>query len=136
RAAVAAEFRRSEAIGAKIGASAAVLLRDADAEQAGAMHVAEILDRKSGVAVVLRRARRQHPGAEAPRLCDQFRFGVGEAERLGRKHRGAGVVGIEIAVHNYAAAGACAVRMKSMTAASNACGASTLGRWPTPLRQT
>src|SRR5215470_6516321 len=99
------------------------------------MHVAEILDRKAGVAVVLGGARCQHPGAEAPRLPDQFRLGIGEPERLRRKHR-TGIVGLEFAVHGHAAAGASAARIKSSTAPSNACGASTLSRWPTPLRHT
>ncbi len=52
-------------------------------EQALGMHVAEILDRKGRVAIVLRRARRQHAAAEPARLADQIGGIVGEPECVG-----------------------------------------------------
>ena len=44
------------------------------------MHVAEILDRKRGVAIVLGRAGRQHASAEPASFVDQRRLVVGEAK--------------------------------------------------------
>ena len=99
RAAETAEFRRRETISAIARAAPAVLLGNADAEQALAVHVAEVLERKARLAVVLRGAWRQHPRAEPPRLRDQLRLGVAKQERLRREHRGASVMSIEIAVH-------------------------------------
>src|ERR1051326_8516321 len=52
-----------------------------------------------GGAVVLGGTRRQHARAETARLRDQLRVGIGDAERLRREYRRAGVMGIEVAMH-------------------------------------
>ena len=49
------------------------------------MHVAEILDREGGVAIVLGRARGQIFLAELPALLDQLGLEIAEAERVRRK---------------------------------------------------
>ncbi len=55
------------------------------ASRPSGMHVAEILDREGGVAVVLGRARRQIFLAESPALLDQLGLEIGEAERIRRE---------------------------------------------------
>ncbi len=72
------------------------------AEQAFRMHVAEILDRESGLAIVFLRARRQHAATECPRPSDQLGLGIAQAERLGRKDRGVAVVQVERRGHRLA----------------------------------
>src|SRR6266567_8673682 len=57
-----------------------MLFRHADAEQAFRVHVAEIPDRESRLAVMLGGARRQHALAEASRLADQRGLLVVEPE--------------------------------------------------------
>ena len=51
------------------------------AEQPLRMHVAEILDRKRRLAVVLGRARREHARAELPGLFDHLGFAPLQPER-------------------------------------------------------
>ncbi len=92
RPAKAAELRGGQAIGLEIGAETALLLRDADREQAFRMHVAEVLDRESGLTIVFLRARRQHAAAECPRPSDQLGLGIAQAERFRRKDRGVAIV--------------------------------------------
>jgi hypothetical protein len=99
RAAVAAELGRGEAVGAVRCAGPAMLFRHADAEQPLTMHVAEILDREGGVAIVLGSAGREHPRPEAARLGDQRGLFVGKAERVGREDRGVTVVRVDRMVH-------------------------------------
>ena len=114
---------------------------NADREQALGVHVAKILDRKRRVAIVLGGARRQHAAAEAARLGDQVGRRRVEPERIGRQHRGVEIMRVDGAVRHrmslaQARAGVSAPCRKSRTAASNARGASRLGKWPTPARQT
>ena len=66
------------------------------------MHVTEILDRESGLAIVLLRARRQHAETECPRPSDQLGLGIAQAERLWGKERGVAVVQVERRGHRLA----------------------------------
>ena len=112
-AAIAAELGRGEAIGAVAGAEAAVSLGDADGEQALGMHVAEVLDRKGGVAIVLGSARRQHALAEPAGSFDQLGFVAVEAERGRVEYRRVGVVRVgSLGIHgrNRASSGSRARR--------------------------
>ena len=97
RAAIAAELGGGEAIGAEACACAALLARHADREQTFLVHVAEVLDRERRVAVVLRRARREHPCAERLRLLDQIGIAVLEAKARAIEDRCCGVVSVEFA---------------------------------------
>ena len=97
------------------------------------MHVAEVLDREGGVAVVLGSARRQHARAEPAGSFDQVGFVAGKAERGRVEYRRIGVALVGIAgIHGRNRASL----RKSSTAASKAAGASRLGRWPTLGRHT
>ena len=79
--AVAAELGGGEAVGAVAGADAAVRRRHADGEQAFLVHVAEVLDRERGGAIVLGGAVGEHTRAEAARVLDQVGFAASEPER-------------------------------------------------------
>ena len=67
RAAIAADLGGRERIGLVVGAEAAVLLRNGDAEQAGAMQIPVVLGREFGVAIIGRGAAREHALAELAR---------------------------------------------------------------------
>jgi hypothetical protein len=97
-------FHESAVVSLEIRAGATVGLRDADGEQVLAAHIAEILDRKRRVAIVLCGARREHALPEPPRLADQVGLDIGQAERVGREHRGINVVRIDRRVHRMASA--------------------------------
>src|SRR5581483_493400 len=120
------------------GAGAAVRLRHADREQAFTVHVAEILDRESGVAVVLCGARGQYAGAEPPRLVDQRGVLIGEPKRRRIEDRRVGSVAIEGGAHKDSSTLALSdnktLFRNPITASLNRAGASRLDRWPTPGR--
>src|SRR5882724_2046137 len=99
-----------------------MLFRHADAEQPFGMHVAKILDRKRRLTIVLRGARGENAGAEAARSVDQRGLLVIETEGFGGEDRG--VVHGRMDVRNL------------KIAASNVAGASRLGMWPRPVKQT
>ena len=71
----------------KVGAQAAVRLRDADGEQALGVHVAKILEREARLAVVFLGAWREHTPAEAPRLVDEVGLQRRQAKCVGGKNR-------------------------------------------------
>ena len=82
RAAIAADLGGGQRVGLVVGAEAAVLLRNGDAEQAGAVQVAVILGREGRVAVVGRGAAGEHALAELARARDDRGLLVVQAERL------------------------------------------------------
>ena len=86
-AAIAADFRGGERIGLVVGAKAAVLFRDGDAEQAGAVQIAVILGRECGVSVIGHGAAREYDLAELAGARDDFGLFVVQAERLGIEDR-------------------------------------------------
>src|SRR5262249_26702712 len=141
RAAIAAELGGGEAVCLEIGPEAALLLRHADGKEAFRVHVAKILERKARLAVVLGGPRLQHAAPEPPRLFDQRGLKIVEAERGRGKDWRLDVVRVDtLRIHYFTPAPAIlpptASSRKAKIAASNACGASRLARWPTPGKQT
>ena len=67
RAAIAADLGGGQRVGLVVGAEAAMLLWDGDAEQAGAMQVPVILGREFRLAIVGRGAAGEHGLAELAR---------------------------------------------------------------------
>ncbi len=82
-AAVAADFGGGQRVGLVVGAEAAMLLWNGDAEQAGTVQVAVILGRKFRIAVIGRGAAGEHRLAELACTRDDFGLLVVEAERMG-----------------------------------------------------
>ena len=76
--------------------------RDADREQAFRMHVAEVLDRESGLAIVLLRARRQHAATEFRARAISSAWASLKRNASGRKDRGVAVVQVERRSHRLA----------------------------------
>jgi hypothetical protein len=138
--AIAADLGSRQRIGLVVGTEAAVLSRDRDAEQVGAMQVPVILDRKSRVAIVGRGAACKHALAklvcgrddrglfvvqpERPRIEDR-RVQIDFVDRL---HALAGLH----RHHAVTCVAATLVFRKESSAALKAAGRSRLARWPTP----
>lgn len=87
RAAVAADLGSRERVGLVVGAKAAMLLRNRNAEQPRAMQIRIIVDRKSRVTVISGGAAREHGLSELARACDDPGLLVRQAESCGIKDR-------------------------------------------------
>ena len=86
-AAIAADLGGSQRVGLVVGAEAAVLLRNGDAEQAGAVQVLVVLGGEFRFAVVGGRASGEHGLAELARARDDFGLAVVQAKRAGIEDR-------------------------------------------------
>ena len=87
RAAIAADLGGRDRIGLVVGAEAAVLFGNRDAEQAGAMQIPVILGREFGVAIIGRGAAGEHALAEFARGRDDRGLLVVQPERCGIEDR-------------------------------------------------
>ena len=90
RAAIAPHLGRGQAIGAEIGAAAALGFGDADAEQPVAMHVAVVVGREACLAVPAGGAGGEDRLAEFARLGAQRRLLRRQAEGRRVEDRGVG----------------------------------------------
>src|SRR5262245_27363405 len=86
-AAIAAEFRRGKAIGGEARAGTTCLFWNANGQQALLMHVAKVLEREAGVAVMLGGTGSKHAAAEAAGLVDQSGIAVRQAKRARLENR-------------------------------------------------
>ena len=143
-AAIAADLGGRQSIGLVVRAEAAVRLGNGDAEQARAMQIAIILGREFRLAIVSRRAAREHALAELARPRDDSGLFVVQAKRGGIEDRRVQIdlVGRSHALarlyRHYAVtwvAAAWAFRKES-SAALKAAGRSRLARWPAPSSST
>src|SRR5450631_1923764 len=94
-AAIAPDLGGGQGIGLIIGAEAAMLFRNGDGEQAGAMQIPVILDREFRVAVVGRGAVREHRLAEFASARDDASLFVIEPECLRVEDRSVQIDGID-----------------------------------------
>ena len=74
------------------------------------MHVAEILDREGGVAIMLSGARCQHLLAEAPAFRNQVGLEIGKAESVWSEERRIGIDLIEMRDIHFATLCFCSPR--------------------------
>ena len=86
-AAIAADLGGGQRVGLVVGAEAAMLFGNGDAEQAGAMQIPVILGREFRVAIVGRRAACEHGLAELARGRDDPGLFVVQPERVGIEDR-------------------------------------------------
>src|SRR5258708_2879787 len=84
-AAISADLGGRYGVGLIVGAEPAVLPGDSDAEQAGAMQVSVIFGRECGVAIIGRRAAREHILSKHARGGDDRGLLVVQPERLRMK---------------------------------------------------
>jgi len=87
RAAIAADLGSRECVGLVVGAEAAMFLRDRDAEQAGAMQIPVVLDRKFRVAIIGGGAPCEYRLAQFAGTRDDRRLLVMEAKSAGIEDR-------------------------------------------------
>ena len=141
-AAIAADLGGRDGVGLIVGAEAAMLFRDRDAEQAGAVQVLVILGGKFGVAVVGRGAAGEHGLAELARGRDDRGLFIAEAKRLGiedrrvRHRNGSGRRNGGLHGHASDPLAGEAMRRKSSSTALNSAGCSSATRCPTPSSST
>src|SRR5947209_5602658 len=139
-AAIAADLGSRNGVGLITGAEAAMLLRDRDAEQPGAMQVLVVLGRESRVAVVSRRALCEYALSKLARGRDDRALVAIQPKRLRIEDRRIRRSGIKRAggLHGHASGPlACdAMRRKSPSTALNSSGRSSATRCPTPSSST
>src|ERR1700728_3633276 len=144
RAAIAADLGGRQSVGLVVGAKAAMLFGNGNAEKAGEMRILVILGREFCFAVIVGRAACEHGLAELPRGRDDRGLFVAEPERLGIEDRRieTDAVGRRHALadlYRHHAVSRVAVMLafrKSSSAALKAAGRSRLARWPTPSSST
>src|SRR6266446_8132277 len=140
RAAIAADLGGGYRISLVVGAEAAMLLRNSDAEQAGAMQIPVILGGECRVTIVSPCAAREHGLAKLARRRDDGGLFVVQPERLRIEDRLIQIDLVDVGhsltgLHRHHAvtcvAATLAFRNWSSVALKVA-GRSRLARWPTP----
>ena len=95
RAAIAADLGGRQRVGLVVGAEAAVLFGNGDAEQARAVQIAVVLGREFGFAIIGRGAAGEHGLAECARGRDDRGLFVVQAERAGIEDRRIEIDGVD-----------------------------------------
>src|ERR1700722_15728645 len=142
--AIAADLGRRQCVGLIVGAEAAVLLGNGDAEQAGAVQVPVILGREFCVAIIGRGAAGEYALAKFPCGSNNRRLFVIQPERGGVEDRRIRIERIDIGRaftglqchHAVTCVAAIWAIRKESSAALKASGRSRLARWPTPSSST